>query len=301
MKNLFRALINRFSQKREPGLPKGPTHIAGVPSAKFISYVIVGMFVLFVVTFYLLPILNLVNVSLKTSSDFSKDPAGITKTLHFANYSEILVKNDFFRNFFNSVFYLVASSVLTISITVLAAFVISRRYVRFAGFFYVLFLAGIFLPNPLIPQFYLLLKLNLYNTPLGYILLKTNPGIIMLMMVGFYRTIPKDFDEAAALDGCGSFRYVIQFVIPMSKPIIASSIILFSVGIWNDIIGTTIFLTSKRFYPVIRAMFEFQGQYGTDWPPLAAAVFIVALPIIVLFIFFQKYIISSITAGGIKG
>ncbi len=272
-------------------------HLAG----KLRSASVIGGFALFITLIYGYPLLNLVNVSLKTSAEFMLDPIGLTSTLHFQNYVRVLVTNDFTRNFFNSLYYLAASNVLTISMTSLAAFVISRRYVRFAAFFYVLFLAGIFLPDPLIPQFYLLNSIGLYNNPIGYILLKANPGIVMLLMVGYYRTIPSEFDEAAALDGCGTTRYLFTFIFPMSKPIYASAAILFSVQIWNDIIGTTVFLTSPRYYPVIRALFSFVGQYGTDWPPLAAAVFLVAAPLIVLFLFFQKYIISGIVSGGIKG
>lgn len=262
--------------------------------------IIVG-FVVLVTLVYAYPLLNLVNVSLKTSLEFQLNPIGVTNTLQFQNYVNVVVNNDFVRNFINSLYYLAASNILTLGMTSLAAFVISRRYVRFAGFFYLLFLAGIFLPDPLIPQFYLLNTIGLYNNPIGYILLKANPGIVMLLMVGYYRTIPKDFDEAAALDGCGTTRYLFTFILPMSKPIYASAAILFSVMVWNDIIGTTVFLTSPRYYPVIRALFSFVGQYGTDWPPLAAAVFIVAAPLIILFLFFQKYIISGIVSGGMKG
>lgn len=265
------------------------------------STVIIVGFAVLVALVYAYPLLNLVNVSLKTSAEFMLDPIGITNTLRFQNYVDVIVNNDFVRNFANSLYYLAASNILTLGMTSLAAFVISRRYVRFAGFFYLLFLAGIFLPDPLIPQFYLLNNIGLYNNPLGYILVKANPGIVMLLMVGYYRTIPKDFDEAAALDGCGTTRYLFAFIFPMSKPIYASAAILFSVQVWNDIIGTTVFLTSPRYYPVIRALFSFVGQYGTDWPPLAAAVFIVAAPLIVLFLFFQKYIISGIVSGGMKG
>ena len=265
------------------------------------SVATIGGFALLVTIAYGYPLLNLINVSLKTSAEFIQNPIGVTTSFHFANYVEVFIGNDFVRNFINSLYYLAGSNALTLSTTALAAFVISRGYVRFASFFYVLFLAGIFLPDPLIPQFYLLNAIGLYNNPIGYILLKTNPGIIMLLMVGYYRTIPREFDEAAAIDGCGTTRYLFTFVLPMSKPILASAVILFSVGIWNDIIGTTVFLTSPRYYPVIRALFLFVGQYGTDWPPLAAAVFIVALPLIVLFLFFQKYIISGIVSGGMKG
>ena len=262
---------------------------------------LIGTFAVFIFVAYVFPVLNLVNVSFKTPSEFVLDPIKPAKAIQFKNYADVVIKNSFFRNFSNSLAYLLFSNLLTLSVTSLAAFVISRKYVKHANFFYILFLAGIFLPDPLIPQFYLLNRLGLYNNPLGYILLKTNPGVIMLMMVGYYKTISREFDEAAAIDGCGTLRYLFQFILPMSMPIFASSVILFSVGVWNDLIGTTVFLTSPRYYPVMRALFQFQGQYGTNWPPLAAAVFIVASPLILLFLFFQRYIISGMVSGGIKG
>jgi raffinose/stachyose/melibiose transport system permease protein len=282
-------------------LLKGTNRGKSISNEVFLSGLVVGGFILLALVFYAYPILNLINVSFKTSTEFMMDPIGMAKGLHWENYAKVFVKSNFLRNFINSLYYLLAANVLTIAATSMAAFIISRRYVKYSGFFYVLFLIGLFLPDPLIPQFFLLNKIGLYNSPAGYILLKTNPGIVMLMMVGYYRTIPKAFDEAAVLDGCGVVRYLAEFILPMSKPIYASAAILFSVGVWNDIIGTTIFLTSPRYYPVIRALFSFVGQYGTDWPPLAAAVFIVATPLIILFLFFQKYIISSMVSGGIKG
>ena len=262
---------------------------------------LIGTFAVFIFVAYVFPVLNLVNVSLKTPSEFVLDPIKPAKAIQFKNYADVVIKNSFFRNFSNSLAYLLFSNLLTLTVTSLAAFIISRKYVKHANFFYILFLAGIFLPDPLIPQFYLLNRLGLYNNPVGYILLKTNPGVIMLMMVGYYKTISREFDEAAAIDGCGTLRYLFQFILPMSMPIFASSVILFSVGVWNDLIGTTVFLTSPRYYPVMRALFQFQGQYGTNWPPLAAAVFIVASPLILLFLFFQRYIISGMVSGGIKG
>ncbi len=262
---------------------------------------LIGTFAVFIFVAYVFPVLNLVNVSFKTPSEFVLDPIKPAKAIQFKNYADVVIKNSFFRNFSNSLAYLLFSNLLTLTVTSLAAFIISRKYVKHANFFYILFLAGIFLPDPLIPQFYLLNRLGLYNNPVGYILLKTNPGVIMLMMVGYYKTISREFDEAAAIDGCGTLRYLFQFILPMSMPIFASSVILFSVGVWNDLIGTTVFLTSPRYYPVMRALFQFQGQYGTNWPPLAAAVFIVASPLILLFLFFQRYIISGMVSGGIKG
>jgi raffinose/stachyose/melibiose transport system permease protein len=265
------------------------------------KYAKLSPFIIIAAILYLFPILYLLNVTFKTSEEFMLNPIGIAKSLTFENYGAVVNQGGFIRYFINTIWYTAVANVVTLFVTSMAAFVISRKYVKFSGFLYVLFLAGIFLPDPLIPQFRLILALGLYNNPIGYLLLKINPGIIMLLMVGYYKTISKEFDEAAGIEGCTTLRYILQFLIPYSKPVLATGAILFSVGIWNDIIGSTIFLTSPKYYPVIRALFRFVGQYGNDWPPLAAAVLVIALPLIVVFIIFQKYIIAGAVAGGLKG
>lgn len=265
------------------------------------EYVGLAVFIIIIAILYLFPIGYLLNVTFKTSEEFMDNPLELTESLQIENYRTVIGQKGFIRSFFNSVLYTATATAITLFVTSLAAFVISRKYVKYSGFLYLLFMMGIFLPNPLIPQFRLILGMGLYNNPIGYILLRLNPGIVMLLMVGYYKTIPKDFDEAAALEGCGTIRYLIQFLMPLSKPVFATGALLFSIGIWNDIIMTTIFLTSPKFYPIVRTLFQFVGQYGNDWPPLAAAVFIVAAPMILIFMFFQRYIIEGVATSGVKG
>lgn len=269
-----------------------------------------GAFVLIIIILYIFPIVYLFNVTFKTSEEFMNNPMGLASSIHFKNYTNVMqigqkgglfAEGGFVRGFFNSLLYTAVADVVTLFVTSLAAFVISRQYIKYSNALYVLFLSGIFLPGALIPQFYLIMNLGLYNNPIGYILLKINPGIVMLLMVGYYKTIPKTFDEAAGMEGCGTIQYILQILMPLSKPVIATGTILFSIGVWNDIIGSTIYLTSPRYYPIVRSLFRFVGEYGNDWPPLASAVFIVAGPLILLFAFTQRYIIEGVTAGGLKG
>lgn len=264
-------------------------------------FIIIPIFIIIIALLYLFPMGNLLNVTFKTSNEFMINPVSLAKSFNFENYLKVITQKNFFLYFFNSIMYTLVANIVTLIVTSLAAFMISRKYIKYSNFLYILFMAGLFLPDPLLPQFYLIDKIGLYNNPIGYLVLKINPGIVMLLMVGYYKTIPRDFDEAAGIEGCGTFRYILQFLIPLSAPVFATSTILFSIGIWNDIIGTTIFLTSPRYYPIIRALFSFVGQYGTDWPPLAAATILVAAPIIILFLIFQKYIISSAVSTGLKG
>jgi raffinose/stachyose/melibiose transport system permease protein len=160
---------------------------------------------------------------------------------------------------------------------------------------------ALFLPIALIPQFQLLLNLHLYNSQVGYILLFLTNPVGVLILVAYIRSIPRELDEAAALDGCGYIRYVYRIILPLAKPAIATVAILHAIGIWNDLIVATIYLTNKAYYPVTRGLIVFTGIYGNNWPLLAAAVLMLALPMVILFLFLQRYIISGFTAGSLRG
>ena len=164
-----------------------------------------------------------------------------------------------------------------------------------------LFVIALFLPPALIPQFQLILRLGLYNNPVGYILFFLINPIGIIILVGYIRTLPRELDESAAMDGCGYFRFVWQIVIPLARPAIATVVVLHAIGIWNELILPTIYLTSKEYYPVTRGLIVFEGVYGSNWPALAAAVLILTLPMLILFLLLQRYIISGLTAGAVKG
>jgi raffinose/stachyose/melibiose transport system permease protein len=147
----------------------------------------------------------------------------------------------------------------------------------------------------------LILRLGLYNNPVGYILFFLINPIGIIILVGYIRTLPKELDESAAMDGCGYFRFVWQIVIPLARPAIATVVVMHAIGIWNELILPTIYLTSKEYYPVTRGLIVFEGVYGSNWPALAAAVLILTLPMLILFLVLQRYIISGLTAGAVKG
>ena len=123
----------------------------------------------------------------------------------------------------------------------------------------------------------------------------------MIILVGYIRSIPRELDEAAALDGCGYLRFIVQIILPLTKPALATVAILHAIGIWNELVLATIYLTSKDYYPVTRGLIVFTGIYGNNWPLLAAAVLMLAAPMVVLYLFLQRYIIRGFTAGSLRG
>lgn len=277
-------LVNEIKQRR-------------VNWGRIVSY----LALIFFAIIYAGPLLMLVNTAFKTLPSFMKDAVSITNSLNFQNFIEAWNKANFPRYLTNTLVYTVSATIIYIITAVFVAFPIARGYVRGANWILTMFVIALFLPPALIPQFQLMLSIGLYNNPVGYILLfLTNPiGIVIL--VNYIKSIPKELDEAAALDGCGYFRFVTSIVFPLIQPAIATVAVLHAIGIWNELILPTIYLTSQEYYPITRGMIVFQGVYGSNWPTLAAAVLIMTLPMLAIFLLLQRYIISGLTQGAVKG
>lgn len=258
-------------------------------------------FLVLLAIIYLGPLLMLVNTSLKTMPTFMKDATGLATEFHFQNFSEAWNKANFPKYLLNSAIYTFSATTIYILTAIFVAFPIARGYIKHSGLVLTLFVIALFLPPALIPQFQLILNLGLYNNPIGYIMLFLVNPIGIVILVNYIKTLPKELDEAAALDGCGYFRFVWSFVIPLSQPAIATVAVLHAIGIWNEIIAPTIYLTNKDYYPITRGLIVFQGVYGSNWPTLAAAVLMLAFPMLILFLFLQRYIISGLTQGSVKG
>lgn len=247
------------------------------------------------------PLLMLVNTSLKTLPEFMKDATSLVTSFNFENFTEAWEKANFPRYLTNSLIYTVSATLVYVVTAIFVAFPVARGYVKGANFILTMFVVALFLPPALIPQFQLMLRLGLYNNPLGYILLFTINPIGMVILVNYIKSIPKELDEAAALDGCGYFRFVTAILFPLIRPAVATVAVLHAIGIWNELILPTIYLTNKDYYPITRGMIVFQGVYGSDWPTLAAAVLIMTLPMLLIFLLLQRYIISGLTQGAVKG
>jgi raffinose/stachyose/melibiose transport system permease protein len=250
---------------------------------------------------YLGPMLTVVNTSLKTKQEFNLDPTSIASGFHVENFQNAWKKANFPLYVSNSVLYAGVATVLYVLTAAFVAFPISRRYVRGSGFLFTLFVVALFLPNALIPQFQMMLRLGLYNTRPGYILLFLVDPIGVVILVNYISSIPRDLDEAAAMDGCGYVRFVARIAFPLMKPALASVIVLHAIGIWNDYVTPLIYLPKKAFMPITRGLMVFYGQFGNDWTTLAAAMLMLMVPMVALFLVLQRWIIAGVLQGSIRG
>jgi raffinose/stachyose/melibiose transport system permease protein len=250
---------------------------------------------------YLAPMLTLINVALKTPQEFALDPTALAKGLNVKNFADAWKRANFPLYVTNTLIYTFVATAIYVITAVFVAFPISRRYVKGSNFLFTLYVIALFLPPALVPQFQLMLHLNLYNTRAGYILLSLVNPVGIIILVNYIRAIPKELDEAAALDGCGYFRFVLEVVLPLIKPALATITVLHAIGIWNELILPTIYLTNKAYLPITRGLMVFYGQFGNEWWTLAAAVLMLMMPMVVLFVFLQRYIIQGALGGSLKG
>ncbi len=250
---------------------------------------------------FLFPLLYLLNTALKSQAEFVADPVGLVTDPQWGNFATAWNTGNFGAYILNSVLYTVAGSAIGTVLTLVLAFPVARGYVRGAKYWSVIFVLVLFLPNALITQFQLLLRLGLYDTQLGYILLVgVGVGVGPLLLSGFVKSIPRELDEAAAMDGVGYWRYLFGFILPLARPALVTVFILQAVWIWNEIILATVLLADPTKFPVTVGLYAFKGTYGNQWPLLAAATFIVAAPLIVGYIFIQRYLVNGVV-GAIKG
>lgn len=255
----------------------------------------------------LFPLLLVLNVSFKTTAEFAAKPSGLfdLKPLGalFANYRDAFETLDIFRRLLYTVAMTAGSALISCVVVTLVAYPLARNHFKGTGKVFGFILASMFFPGSLVANIFLVQNLGLYNNPLVLVIFWGFGGltVYIFMAIQFVRDIPRDLDEAAFADGCGYFHYIFRFIIPLMKPILSTVFILKLVGGWNDFLTPYIYLIEDRYMTISTGLFAFKGQFSSNWPGLSAATFTAALPVIVLYIFLQRYIIEGMAAGALKG
>lgn len=272
---------------------------------RFCKAVISHGFLLSVSATCVLPLLWMLSSSLKTQSTVFRDYSLIPSQPHWQNYAEAWVKADFGVYFFNSVFYTACVVAGVILISSLAAYAFARLQFPGKNIIFYFFLATMMIPVPgaFVALYVLLIKLNLVNTRLGYILPQINGGLAfgIFLLKTFFEKLPKDLEDAARIDGCGKLGIWWHVALPLAKPAIAVLVIFNVMSVWNEYLLAMLILSGQKLMPLQRGLMVFQGAHITQYPQLMAGITITVVPIIVVYLLMQKYIIKGIMAGSIKG
>ncbi len=228
------------------------------------------------------------------------------KEFRFDNYVTVIREAHFGQYFMNSVFYTSLTVLGVLTFASMAAFVFSKF--KFPGdrLFFYLFIGSMMIPIPgaFIPLFILLIKLNLVNTRLGLILPYINSGLAFAIYLfkGFFDEIPNELLEAAELDGCTKWKVYRMIMIPLAKPILATVSIFTAMAIWNEyLLALVIMISRPVLFPLQVGIMKFQGVHITDYPHLMAGMGLATIPILVIYLLLQRFMIKGVTAGAIKG
>ncbi|SDJ02970.1 MULTISPECIES: carbohydrate ABC transporter permease [Proteiniclasticum] len=272
---------------------------------KISKYLTMSVLILIAIT-QIFPLYWLINFSLKGNAEiFGDNIIGLPRNWRWENYITALTQTKILRYFLNSVFYSFTTVVVSGVLSAMAAYGISRMRWKLSGLVYGIFALGIMIPAQaaLLPLFQLLDRTGLKGGYLGLLIPYIAGAIPMsiLILTGFYKSIPKEIEEAAYIDGCGVFRTFFLIILPIIKPAIATASVFTFLGTWNELMLANTFVDSDAYRTLPVGIMSFAGQYSTDWGLIGAGMVIATLPTIIIYFMLSNQVQESLVAGAVKG
>jgi raffinose/stachyose/melibiose transport system permease protein len=219
------------------------------------------------------------------------------------NYRVVFEKGYIVEGFINSTVITVACVLIIVLCSGFLSFYIARVKTRFSSFLYIFFTLGMTTPISLVTTFQLLKALRMLNTRLGVVMVFCSILIpfASFIYVGFAKTIPIEMDEAAIIDGCGAYRLYTQIIFPLLKPSTFTCAILVFMNVWNDAQVVLFFLNKSEYWTMPLNIYRFFSYFRRDWNYVFGSVFLTTLPVFILYLVGQRYIIQGMISGAVKG
>ena len=268
----------------------------GSPATYFIA--------LLLITVSLGPVLYIILGGFRTNSQITTSPAGLPHPWVVSNYLDVLKSSTFWGEFANSVIVATISTIGVVLLGLMASYVIARYDFKLKGAMYSLFAAGLMFPLVIaITPLYIVIKdLGLVDNLMGVAIPQIAFGLptTVIILVPFLRAIPREIEEAAAIDGAGRLRFLVRMAIPLSLPGVITVSILGFIGSWNNFVLPLYVLNSQATYTLPLGVQAFASQYSTDTARVLAFTSLSMLPALLFFAFFQRRIVGGLT-GAVKG
>ncbi|THF76740.1 carbohydrate ABC transporter permease [Cohnella fermenti] len=250
-----------------------------------------------------LPLFFVVVNSFKDKAGAAAMSLALPKKWYFLdNYSEMIDAGGVLTGLKNSAivtFITVAALVILSSMT---AFTLQRKNTRMSGLLYLLVLLGLMIPLQIIPAYFVTYYLHVQTYLAAIVMLVvTNFSFGTFLYTGFFKSIPREIDESAIMDGVGPYGLFFSIIFPLLRPVTVTLIIIAFMGVWNDFGITIYFLNSPRNFTVTLTIFNFLGTYSSDWNLIFANVVLVSAPVVLVYLLLQRHIIDGMTAGSVKG
>ncbi|HEY5587236.1 MAG TPA: carbohydrate ABC transporter permease [Ruminiclostridium sp.] len=254
---------------------------------------------------YIYPIILILFSAFKTQADMAINPFGLPKVISYDNFINAFQVMHYFRSLSNTIIIVLFAVSISTVFTAMAAYAIARKNNKFYNKIYLLYLGGLIIPfqMAMIPLYKILNAFNLISTYQGviFVYLGILSPFAVFLFSGFVKSVPKELEEAALIDGCGIYKTFFLIVFPLLKPAISTIAVLNIFGVWNDFLMPMLYLQRRNLMTLTVQMSSFQGQYVTRWPLVFAGIFLIIGPMIIIYMFAQRFIVSGITAGAVKG
>jgi raffinose/stachyose/melibiose transport system permease protein len=258
-----------------------------------------------VVLVVIVPVVYAVLGGFRTTGQISEDPVGLPRPWVFDNYREILASDTFWRQLANSVLVSAITMTVVVPCASLAAFVLARFEFGGREAVYALFTIGLLFPLTVavLPLFISLRTVDLLNNPLGVALPQAAFALptSIIVLRPFFRAIPAELEEAAAIDGCGPFRFFYRIALPMSRPVLATVSVLVIVTSWNAFLLPLVVLSDPDMWTLPLGVTNFSTQYSSDTARVLAFTSLSMVPALVFYVIAERQIVSGLASGALKG
>ena len=271
---------------------------------RLVSGIAIGVLI---VLLFMLPVLYVVMMAFESPQHFLNSPM-TPGSPDVSNFSGAWNSADLGPELLNTVLYSVVAAALAVALGLLIAFPIARRLLRGHSLLYTFLFVGLFLPLSIIPMYAEARTLGLFNNRIGYIILHVSqpglPGLplAVVLLTASLASVPLELDEAAWMEGASYLAYLARVIVPLVRPALLIAFLYALLGVWNDIIGPAVLLADSGLAPVTKGIYSFYGTSESQYTLLAAAVVIVSLPVVLLFVASQRQINRATLVGGsVKG
>jgi len=283
---------------------------SGMVTAKTTSFGILARigkwtYLIFFLIITVIPLIWLLISSFKTNFEFETQAFALPKVWQWNNYAKAIQMAGLLRLFLNSIIVAACTTVVNLLVASLAAFAIAREQFRFRETLLNIILAGILVPiiALMVPYFRIIITLKLYDTLPALILTYSaiNIPISVFLIHGFMKSIPKELEEAALIDGCSFGQRFTRIIFPLTKTGLVTAGTFVFIYCWNEFIYALLLTTSKSTRTLQLGISFFRSQFVVDYTGMLAAIVITMIPTIVVYIFLHEKIVSGLTAGAVKG
>lgn len=250
------------------------------------------------------PLWYIVINTFKTIADMNVNPLGLPNDWTFDNYINAFKTVPILRSLWNTVIVTFFGVAIQVIVGALAAYGMILRKSRFTSAVGAVLMVAFVVPaqSTLIPLYRMEAGVHLVNTLAGLVLIYLGGAVFCyFLIVGYMRSLPFELIEAARIDGAGPLRIFWNIVMPLIKPILTTVIVFQTMGTWNDFMNANVFISSSELRTIVLQVYNAVGQFSTDWPSFMTITVLALLPVFIFFIFCQKWIVSGLVAGSVKG